>query len=202
MLLRHIADLLCHFLSGEFLYLSICIAHCNDQTFPGMIPEVVDNKVWFSIYFLKVPSMIFDPWEITPTLGKESKTCMLMLFLRRGLTCSEDAVNLLWHVSWMLLLSDDDECGSGVSCCDQTCSNVMGDYICGCHMGFALTHDKCHCMGRSCLLLITIFYHLIISFRALSSDIYVVELPDCESLNLVIEWKESLISNLYYIIYM
>lgn len=104
--------------------------------FPGMIPEVVDNKVWFSIYFLKVPSMIFDPWEITPTLGKESKTCMLMLFLRRGLTCSEDAVNLLWHVSWMLLLSDDDdECGSGVSCCDQTCSNVMGDYICGCHMG-------------------------------------------------------------------
>jgi fibulin 1/2 len=42
-----------------------------------------------------------------------------------------------------------DECQDGTSTCQETCTNTMGSYICGCNEGFRLNSDGRTCYGRS-----------------------------------------------------
>ena len=47
----------------------------------------------------------------------------------------------------LVVFLDQDECGAGISCCDQMCVNTPGSYTCGCRAGFTLSADGCRCEG-------------------------------------------------------
>ena len=47
----------------------------------------------------------------------------------------------------LVVFLDQDECGAGISCCDQMCVNTAGSYMCGCRAGFTLSADGCLCEG-------------------------------------------------------
>ena len=49
-----------------------------------------------------------------------------------------------------LLYSDTDECssGNGLSPCQQTCTNTIGSYNCGCISGYALQINGYNCSGK------------------------------------------------------
>ena len=52
------------------------------------------------------------------------------------------------HVEELLSISDDDECQSNATKCEQTCVNTPGSYRCDCGRGYQLDSDGYSCAGN------------------------------------------------------
>ena len=53
-----------------------------------------------------------------------------------------------WIISIQLLLSIDiNECSISNDGCEEICTNTNGSFICSCHQGYMLRHDKRTCTG-------------------------------------------------------
>ena len=48
----------------------------------------------------------------------------------------------------ILSFPDTDECSTGLFC-DQSCSNTVGSYQCGCVEGYTLHSDGKTCLGKN-----------------------------------------------------
>ena len=59
-----------------------------------------------------------------------------------------------------LLYIDIDECssGNGLRPCQQTCTNTIGSYNCGCISGYALQSNGYNCSGKQELYMDTQLY--------------------------------------------
>lgn len=71
-------------------------------------------------------------------LGSDRRTCQGM----KGF--HGDGDSLLVHDS---LYADVDECLAGTHRCNQTCTNNVGSYTCGCRPGYQLNEDGLNCEG-------------------------------------------------------
>lgn len=47
----------------------------------------------------------------------------------------------------MFTVIDMDECRDGINACQETCTNTIGSYICGCNEGYRLNSDGQTCYG-------------------------------------------------------
>ena len=52
------------------------------------------------------------------------------------------------HQNYLKLLTDINECLTGVEQCDQNCDNNVGSYACSCDSGFILNGDGYRCDGK------------------------------------------------------
>ena len=51
--------------------------------------------------------------------------------------------------SYLLQITDIDECQAGTHLCNQTCANTNGSYMCECTDGYTLGIDRTSCIGKS-----------------------------------------------------
>ena len=49
---------------------------------------------------------------------------------------------------YSLMSPDIDECQDGHGRCNQTCTNIIGSYICSCNSGYVLAQDGHNCNGK------------------------------------------------------
>ena len=45
---------------------------------------------------------------------------------------------------------DINECMQSSSVCEQSCTNTIGSFVCGCNTGFELQSDGISCNGELC----------------------------------------------------
>ncbi len=72
-------------------------------------------------------------------LSTDSRTCQGMIRFK-----------VLWRqiiVCNFLYTLDVDECLVGTDLCNQTCTNNVGSYTCGCQPGYRLNEDGLNCEG-------------------------------------------------------
>ena len=74
-------------------------------------------------------------------------------------------------VNSMCLPVEIDECASGSHGCEQTCTNTMGSYTCGCQLGYELHSDGRKCEGLSPLPVLEL-RGLIVSSEVYNSEIF------------------------------
>ena len=79
---------------------------------------------------------------VTPSLDTTAMVRILLNF-------SADVI-LSVLVTHSILYLDIDECssGNGLSPCQQTCTNTIGSYNCGCISGYALQINGYNCSGK------------------------------------------------------
>ena len=61
---------------------------------------------------------------------------------------SEDMLCYLYLFMILYDFSDTNECEKDNGGCVQTCTNIPGNFTCGCHQGFELAPDGLGCVGE------------------------------------------------------
>ena len=54
--------------------------------------------------------------------------------------------NYLFYI--IIFYPDVDECTDETDDCSQTCTNIIGSFICGCNSGYLLDIDSVTCNGK------------------------------------------------------
>ena len=60
--------------------------------------------------------------------------------------------------------ADINECTSNTDNCDQTCSNTVGGFNCGCNAGYQLDSNRRTCNGENTSIFIHSFGHDLLNF--------------------------------------
>ena len=61
-----------------------------------------------------------------------------------------------WHSTFLLILSDINECSSSNGGCGQICINLPGSHKCACKKGYHLDEDLKLCEGKANSYLVTV----------------------------------------------